>query len=201
MQNVAKIRTRADEVIWSWNLPFAYMHRNKIYSHLGKKQFFPYLLHLQLLWGLWEIEIKKNYQGSFTLIYLNRYLCVCLSFWPFNYMWVTPFTWQKRIFQRGYLISVLLICKVIFIFARALLIGKHAQNTLFWVDLFPEADKEEISYLIPRFVAGDSTGILYGKARWVLHSRDVGEAEVVVVVIPGLALKRLRLTSSGRPPT
>lgn len=65
-------------------------------------------------------------------------------------------------------------------FARALLIGKQAQNTLFCVNISPVSDKEEISHLIPQFVAGDSTGILFGKARWVLHSQDVGEAEVVV---------------------
>lgn len=138
------------------------------------------------------------------IIYFDKFkqiLCVCLSSWPFNYIWVISFIWQKRIFQRGRVINVLLICKVIFIFALALLIGKHAQNTLFYVDLFPVSDKEEISHLIPQFVAGDSTGILFGKARWVLHSQDVGEAEVVVWVIPGLALKQLRLTSSGRPPT
>ena len=177
------------------------MSRTKIYSQLGKKALFPYLLHLQLLWGLWEIEIRKNYQGSFTLIYLNRYyVYVYHPDHLITYELLLLYD-KKRIFQRGCLINVLLICKVIFIFAWALLIGKHAQNTLFYVNLSPVSDKEEISHLIPQFVAGDSTGILFGKARWVLHSQDVGEAEVVVWVIPGLALKQLRLTSSGRPPT
>lgn len=113
------------------------MPRTKIYSQLGKKAVFPYLLHLQLLWGLWETEIKKNYPGSFTVIYSNRYyVYVYHPDHLITYELLLLYD-KKRIFQRGHLINVLLICKVIFYFCSSIIDWETGSKYSFLCRYFP----------------------------------------------------------------
>lgn len=83
----------------------------KIYSQLGKKAVFLIYCIYNYCRSLWETEIKKNYQGSFTVIYSNRYyVYVYHPDHLITYELLLLYD-KKRIFQRGHLINVLLICK------------------------------------------------------------------------------------------
>lgn len=80
---------------------------------------------------------QEKLSGIIYCDIFKQILCVCLSSWPFNYIWVTPFIWQKRIFQRGRLINVLLICKVIFYVCSSIIDWETGSKYSFLCQYFP----------------------------------------------------------------